>query len=322
VSRRLAVGLAVLALALGLGATALLALRFSAERQAGKPGTQPGDGAARPSAVMTVELRLEGAWVTGGQPFGAAPWLGAPGGDWRDLSEAAGCTDWDVAVWLGPERLVLHLAGSTVVYDLARDERALWAPLPDDRGRVAIALSPDGRVVACREGPRVFAAEPTDLVLRAPGGEELRRFPALGHTSPGEIIHHQTLSMAWLGDGSGVVYVDLDPERSVTSVAYLDLTSGRVSEIAAVPSPSLEGRAPYNVAVAGAADEFTVVGQTVRGVYVYRLGAPPVGPLSSVSELASEPLVRVKAGQAFAWGNLLAEEAGRAVYALYLWPGP
>jgi hypothetical protein len=291
----LAVGLAVLALALGLGATAFLALRFSAERQAGKPGTQPGDGATRPSVVMTVELRLEGGRLICGQPeptgwslpqglkpfgfspdgryllafgpgvppsFGAAPWLGAQGGDWRDLSEAAGCTDWNVAVWLGPERLVLHLAGSTVVYDLARDERALWAPLPDDHVRVAIALSPDGYIIACREGPRVFAAEPTDLVLRAPGGEELRRFPALGHTSPGEIIHHQTLSMAWLGDGSGVVYVDRDLERSVTSVAYLDLTSGRVSEIVAVPSPSLEGYAPYNVAVAGAADEFTVVGRT------------------------------------------------------------
>jgi hypothetical protein len=147
------------------------------------------------------------------------------------------------------------------------------------------------------------------------------------------------------------------PERSVTSVAYLDLTSGRVSEIVAVPSPSLEGRAPYNVAVAGAADEFTVVGQTVRGVYVYRLESPPVGPLSPasssppyagalvspdgrllavaaggatviyllsdlVSKPAAEPLVRVKAGQAFAWGSLVAEEAGRTVYALYLWPGP
>jgi len=321
VSRRLAVGLAVLALALGLGATALLALRFSAERQAGKPGTHRGDGAARPAAVMVVELRLEGAWVTGGQPFGAASWLGAPGGDWRDLSDAAGCTAWNVAVWLDPERLVLHLAGRTVVYDLAREERALWAPLPDDRGRVAIALSPDGRVVGCREGPRVFVAEPTDLVLRATGGEELRRFPALGHTSPGEIIHHQTMSMAWLGDGSGVVYVDLDPGRSVTSVAYLDLTSGRVSEIVAVPS--LEGRSPVAVRrrspvavrrrspVAGRPPPRG--GRWWRDIYLLA---------DLVSEPASEPLVRVKAGQAFAWGSLVAEEAGRTVYALYLWPGP
>jgi hypothetical protein len=41
-----------------------------------------------------------------------------------------------------------------------------------------------------------------------------------------------------------------------------------------------------------------------------------------VSEPMAEPLVLVKAGQAFAWGSLVAEEAGRAVYALYLWPGP
>ena len=114
----------------------------------------------------------------------------------RDLSDAAGCTAWNVAVWLDPERLVLHLAGRTVVYDLALASTS--SPY------AGALLSPDGRLLAVAAG------------------------------------------------GATAIYLLAD----------------------------------------------------------------------LVSEPASEPLVRVKAGQAFAWGSLVAEEAGRTVYALYLWPGP